>query len=408
MTVTVEQARRFLLLKHGLLGDHSFIGKQGALDYIRQTGGIQFDPVDVCGRSADIALQARVRGYDKTQLDELLYKDRALFDFFDKNLCICPVEDWPLLLGKGQRLGGGYAEAYNRRGGEAVRKMEPLVRRLIAERGSVSAGDVKTDERIVWAWSALCSLPRATLESMYFRGELIVHHKTGTNKSYAFAKDYIPAEILRSAPPYADEAGRLALFVYRRIGAVGLLWNRPSDAWLGLSLKAQQRQNAFERLLSEEKITAVCVDDGKDAFYLHTADLPLLEKAVSDEKSRPRCELLAPLDCMMWDRKVIKALFGFDYSWEIYTPAAKRRYGAYVLPMLYGERFIGRVEGIADRKAKTLVVRNVWYEPDVRQTKMINKAVSDCLTRFAAFNDCQSVSAGEISQPRPESCTERS
>ena len=90
-----SQARRFLLLKHGLLGPYRFKGKRGALEYIRQAGCIQFDPVDVCGKNAELILHARVQGFKKSMLYALLYEDRALVDYPDKQLSIWPVEDWP-------------------------------------------------------------------------------------------------------------------------------------------------------------------------------------------------------------------------------------------------------------------------------------------------------------------------
>ena len=93
--LTNRQARQFMLLKQGLLGEYRFIGKQGAYDYVRQMGCIQFDPVDVCGKNAELTLQSRVKGFSKKTLYELLYEDRLLIDFPDKNLSILPAKDWP-------------------------------------------------------------------------------------------------------------------------------------------------------------------------------------------------------------------------------------------------------------------------------------------------------------------------
>ena len=97
--LTMIRARRFLLLKQGLIGEHRFIGKEGALRYVKQAGCIQFDPVDVCGRNAELSLQSRVKGFKKKHLEELLYKDRLLVDYPDKELSIFPVEDWPYFQG---------------------------------------------------------------------------------------------------------------------------------------------------------------------------------------------------------------------------------------------------------------------------------------------------------------------
>lgn len=389
IALTNRQARQFILLKHGLLGDYKYSGKQGVLDFIHQAGCVQFDPVDVCGRNADIALNARVRDYTKEMLDELLYQDRRLVDYFDKNLSIISVEDLPAFLRK--KLGGGYAEAYDRRGGDAVQRMKPLILQLIAEHGHISAAEIGVDETIEWHWSIMTSLPRAALESMYFRGELIIHHKTGTNKSYALMEDHISADILNIAPPFTTEEERLAWHIRRRIGAVGLLWNRVSDSWLGLGVKTAERSAAFSKLLNGGDIFEVEVEGLKERLYMREDDRTILDTALTEKVFTLRCELIAPLDSFIWDRKLIKALFGFEYTWEIYTPAVKRKYGAYVLPILYGERFVGRIEVVCERKAKILIVKNIWYEDDVKQSENLQTAIGRCLKRFAAFNACETI-----------------
>ncbi|MDD4495589.1 MAG: crosslink repair DNA glycosylase YcaQ family protein [Eubacteriales bacterium] len=95
ITLTSRQARQFMLLKQGLLGEYKFAGKQGILNFIRQTGCIQFDPIDICGRNAELTLQSRVKGFTKDLLDDLLYKDRLLLDHPDKNISIILTENWP-------------------------------------------------------------------------------------------------------------------------------------------------------------------------------------------------------------------------------------------------------------------------------------------------------------------------
>ena len=91
----------------------------------------------------------------------------------------------------------------------------------------------------------------------------------------------------------------------------------------------------------------------------------------------------------MWDKSLVLALWDYQYSWEIYTPQAKRKYGYYTLPILYGERFVGRIEAVPDRKTGVLVVRNVWWEDDTRCTKKLYSALEQTLKKFAKFNDCK-------------------
>jgi uncharacterized protein YcaQ len=204
-------------------------------------------------------------------------------------------------------------------------------------------------------------------------------------------KDYIPSEILNAGPPFTTEEERFAWHVKRRIGAVGLLWNRTSDAWLGLGMKPAERAAAFGKLLDDGIIFGVTVEGMKEPLYILTDDAAVLDTVLSANRFTPRCELIAPLDSFIWDRKLIKALFEFEYTWEIYTPVFKRKYGAYVLPLLYGEQFIGRVEVVCDRKTKTLIVKNIWYEDTVKQTKNFLSAFKRCLKRFAQFNGCDNI-----------------
>ena len=97
---------------------------------------------------------------------------------------------------------------------------------------------------------------------------------------------------------------------------------------------------------------------------------------------------------MLWDRKLIEAIWDYKYSWEVYTPAEKRKYGYYVLPMVYGRNLVGRIEAVADRKSGILEVRNVWYEPGVRETKKYAHALDMSIKRLARFNDCGQVRMG--------------
>lgn len=178
-----------------------------------------------------------------------------------------------------------------------------------------------------------------------FGGELAIHHKNGTMKYYDRIENCVPADILAEPEPYPSDFAHRKWRVLKRIGSLGLLWNRASDAWLGIAgLKAKETT------------------------------------------SRQRCEFIAPLDNMLWDRKLIQALFDFEYKWEIYTPQAERKYGYYVLPILYGERFVGRIEMVYDKKNKELQVSNLWYEPDIKPTKALESKINAALKRFARFH----------------------
>ena len=391
LNITPDQARQFILLKQGLLGRHRFAGKDGAYQYVRQAGCIQYDPVDVCGRNAELTLQSRVKGFTKRMLDDLLYRDRLLVDYADKELSIWPSEDWPYFASYRERsmaLGKTFS---------GIPELEEEAIRHIRANGPVSSDSLPLEGTVFWHssmhwsghWHKESPAARSVLEQLYTDGVLLIHHKSGTRKFYDLADKYLPADLLAAPDPCPDESARLDWRVLRRIGAVGLLWNRRSDAWLGISMAAEERDAAFARLEKAGRITPVRVEGLRFPLYVLNTDLPLLESVRSGQADcKARLEFLAPLDPMLWDRKLIEALFGFQYSWEIYTPASKRKYGYYVLPVLYGDRLVERIEPKTDRKANSLTVQNIWFEPGVRQTKTLSGMIDKAVCRLARFNGC--------------------
>ena len=391
LTVTLDQARQFILLRQGLLGEHRFIGKNGAYQYVRQAGCIQFDPVDVCGRNAELTLQSRVKGITRKTLSDLLYRDRLLVDYSDKELSIWPIEDWPYF--------ADYRERSIEHGKQfpGIPELEEKAVAYIRKHGPVSSDTLPIEGTIFWHssmhwsghWDKDSLAARSVLEQLYTDGVLLIHHKTGSRKYYDLADKYLPAELLSAPNPCPDEASWLCWRVKRRIGAVGLLWNRNSTAWLGINMTTEQRIASFDRLEKDDVITPVQVEGIRFPLYMLTEDLPLLASVTAGQASlKPRLEFLAPLDPMLWDRKLIEAVWGYRYSWEIYTPVVKRKYGYYVLPVLWGDRLIGRIEPKADRKAKSLTVQNVWLEPGVRRTKKLSAQIDRAVQRLARLNDC--------------------
>lgn len=389
--LTKEQARRFLLLKHGLLGAYKFEGKEGICEFVNQAGCIQFDPIDVCGKNAELVLQSRVAGFTKTMLGELLYEDRKLVDYFDKQLAIISIADWKYFDRTRERY------RLHGRSRDKVDSAADEVKRFIRERGAACSKDIPLKETVDWSWSPT-TLSRAVLESLYFRGDLIVHHKKGTIKYYALAEDHIGSAILSAEDPNQSDADFMKWMVMRRIRSVGILWNKPSDAWLGIeSMKAQARKDAFAALLKEEAIVSCSVEGIADPLYIALEDEPLLQAALSSTTDyERRVEFLAPLDNFLWDRKLIKALFDFDYKWEIYTPIAARKYGYYVLPVLYGEALVGRIELVADKKAKRLRVVHFWPELGAEPDETFRRMLRERIYRFAAFNGCDEVTEDTV------------
>ena len=392
--ITKEQARRFILLKQGLIGSYRYIGKQGAYDFIREAGCIQYDPVDVCGKNAELTLQSRVKGFTKKNLQDLLYKDRLLVDYPDKELSIWPSEDWPYF--------SSYRERSLQMGKtfDGLAELETEAISYIKDNGPVCSDSLPIEGEIFWHssmhwsghWDRKSPAARSVLEQLYTDGKLLIHHKNGSRKYYDLAEKYLPAEILEADNPFEDESKFMSWRVLRRIGAVGLLWDKTSTAFVGMYLKADERKKILAELEQEGKIRSIYIEGIKLPFYYRSEYDDLMQSVLEETANlKPRMSFIAPLDPLMWDKSLVQEIFDFKYSWEIYTPAVKRKYGYYTLPIIFGDRFIGRIEAVPDKKDKVLQVKGLWWESDVKVTKKINNALEKTLKQFAKFNDCQSV-----------------
>ena len=393
-TITREQARQFILAKQGLIGQYRFTGKDGAYEYVRQAGCIQYDPVDVCGKNAELTLQSRVKGFTKPMLQKLLYKDRKLVDYADKELSIWPSEDWPYFSSyrdRSVRLGKTF---------KGLKALEKKAVEYIRENGPVSSDMLPVEGEIFWHssmhwsgnWQKKSQAARSVLEQLYTDGVLVIHHKKGSRKYYDLAERHLPLEVLNSGNPCSSDEDFMYWRVLRRIGAVGLLWDKNSTAFLGIDINAEKRKKALEYLCANKAVIPVAVEGIKQTFYYRAEDEDLMKSVTCGQADlKPRMSFIAPLDPLMWDKALILALWDYQYSWEIYTPASKRKYGYYTLPVLFGDRFVGRIEAVPDRKRGVLVVRGLWWEPGIRQTKKLCNALDRTLRNFAKFNGCTSV-----------------
>lgn len=383
--LTKEEARSFLFLRHGLRGERRYRGKEGVMEFIRSVGCIQFDPIDVCGKNPELVLQSRVEGFKKEMLYELLYEDRRLIDHFDKSLAIYPAEFWPGF----RRVREEFRERALKH--QETHEVSAEVLQIIRTKGPVSSSDIGFGNTIVWDWGNKSKLARAILEVLYYQGDVLIHHKNGSRKYYDLAEALLKESNLNDKDPFKDDHDFKKWRVLRRIEAVGLLWDKPSDAFLMIrDLKAKERIKIFHELKSEGKIIPITVEGIKEILYLSLRDKAILDESLKGGKSdlEERIEFLAPLDNLIWDRKLIKALFDFDYKWEIYTPAEQRKFGYYTLPILSGNRFIGRIELSTQRKDKELHVKNLWLEEGVHFDQNLHENLQEALERFKIFSNC--------------------
>ena len=385
MTLTKQEARRFLLTHQHLWPPYAIEGKSGIVQYIRHVGCIQFDPLNIVGHNHDLTLQARIADFRPAMIQELLYSDRQLLDGWDKNMSIYHVEDWPYF-----RRYREQNRKQPRRSGEQIESALHQVRRAIEERGPLSSLDLEMKQVVDWWWSPT-TLARAALESMYLWGELVIHHKVHTRRVYDFASRHLPQELLNAADPNESDEQFYEWYALRRIGSMGLLWNKSGDGWLGISdFKSAKRQAAINSLLKQKKIMEIQVDGINAPLYLRSRDLPFLQ-AIRDAEEPPRAAILAPLDNLLWERRLVEAIFDFTYRWEVYKPVHEREYGYYVLPVLYGDRFVARFEPGRDKESGVLQIKQWWWEAGIELNEALKTELYRCFQRFLRYLDCEKI-----------------
>ena len=379
LTLTNRQAREALVRWHNLDGADGFRGIDGARAVMDRLGTIQFDPLNVAGRNPDLVLQARVRGYRPDYLRKLLYEERHLVDGFDKEMCVYTARDFPGFAPvRAMRSADGRRWMEGRGQGEAFDMLDDILE-IIKERGPSSLSDIPIGESRDFGWG-----PRrpsgAAIEDLFAAGRLCVADKAGTQRRFDLTERVLPADCL--APVARDRQAFEDWYVKRRLGCVGLLWDKRGGAWQGYVVGDDSaRKAALKRLSDRGEIIPCRVEGQRAKFYA----LPQVVRAADGANRRPACRFLAPLDNLMWDRDMIQALFGFRYRWEVYTPVVKREYGYYVLPVLYGSRFVARFEPEPVGKAGCVRVKAWWWEDGVRVSATLLAAVEAALNLFARF-----------------------
>ncbi len=399
LSISNRTARRFLLAHQRLWPPRKLRGKEGVLEFIRHVGCIQYDPLNVVGRNPDLVLNARLSNYKPAMLDEMLYSDRSLLDGIDKVASIFPVEDYPSF----ERRRANKREKYSQPG-EEVMKISADVRAAIAEQGPLPSLDIRHDQKIDWSWGPTRAA-KAALEALEATGELGVHNRIGTRRYYDLRSRLIASDLITSIDPHLTMEDYWDWHVLRRVGGLGLSNPRASEYWLGiLEMKSRQRQESLRRLVEGGEVAAVEAEGAPHTLFMRAEDLPLLEKVQRRGSRGPhaRAAFIGPLDNLMWDRDLLRWLFDFDYIWEVYKPAHVRRYGYYVLPVLYGDKFIARWDPSFDKNTRALTIQNWWWEADMHPDDALKVALVECFQQLVRYLNIESIAlAPTISSRHP-------
>jgi uncharacterized protein YcaQ len=407
--VSAAAARRFLVLRHFLAPPRALHpGEQSVLDVLQRLGSLQFDPLEVAGRNHDLVLHARISGYRREMTDSLLYERRLLFEAYNKGLSILPAAELPLY-----RLTWDQARVGH--DGGAFDEHAPLVEELldrIRRDGPLSSTDILPRAAIDWYWRPTNPV-RAILEALAEAGILGITRRDGNRRVYDLAERLFPVDLLAQRRTVREQVRHRLLSRYRANGLLGT--GGQAELWIGTGPAAPDsrrpghptRTELRAELLADGTLVPVAVEGLRGPRLVVASDLPLLGRAVAEAAAglspggaAPAVSFLAPLDPFCWDRDLLRGLFGFHYVWEVYVPGPKRRWGYYVLPVLFGDRLVGRIEPRIDRPARAIRVLGTWWEPgfDPLDAEGFVPAFASALTAYRAFGG-----ANRVTFPRDRS-----
>lgn len=403
LTIDVETARRFILGKQGLWPGRRWRGLKGTAQCMRAMEYLQLDPLQIIARSQDIQLHSRVLDYTPGMWEEVAYKQRKFFDWGGW-LAVRPMDElphWRVVMERerdtGTRIGSmGLEHA------EAVVEMREILR----ERGTVSNRDFEMAARKRTTSYRGRKDSALALYYLWRIGEVMTHHRERFERVYALAESVAPKHLLRESDD--DEVDRF--LIKKDISFLGLSRvKRASDAF-HRGVPFDHMQPIREGLLANGEVIEVRVEGWKELYYalasdaktlraLSTGRVPMAWKPL-ETTTMEEVVFLSPLDPVS-GRGRAKALFDFDYVWEVYKPEPQRKFGYYVLPVLWGDRLVARFDSKLDRTTNTFVILGLWLENKaLRSDEAFAEALARGLTRFVAFLGASKLDARAVKEPR--------
>lgn len=355
-------ARRIFIDRHALADAPTpKQSRDDLLALIDRIGFVQLDSIQTVERAHHMILFARNQTYRKSHLADLLENERALFENWTHDASIIPTRFFPQWKSSFATKAPHLAKRWQGYGREGFVEQAKIVLAEIAKRGPCRTAEIGQDEKRSsggwWEWNP----SKTALEYLWHTGDLCVCHRQNFHKVYDLTENVIPAQH-RAHTPDRDELidwscrEAMTRLGFATAGDLAKFWGliTPAEAktWT-------ERQNA----LIEVEIDA---KDGT-APRKHLAHPDLLDEQPPAPPARIR--ILSPFDPMIRDRKRAKRLFGFEYTIEVFVPAAKRKYGYYVFPIMEADAMIGRIDMKADRAEDALIVKGLWLEPRVKLSK---------------------------------------
>jgi len=378
VTVSAEAARRFLVARHFLAPARSVAGgADGVLEVLRRLGSIQFDPIAVAGRNHDLVLHARVAGYEPAWCDEL-YERREIFEATNKAMSFVPTTEFPWFRHAMGRKGPRF---HNAALADNAAAAERVLQRIRAE-GPLSSRDFEGEAGATKDWFGMPeNAVRSVLEAYTAMGVIGLARRDGNLRYYDLLERLLPADVLAQEVPEHEQLLHKLLSRYR---AHGLLAAGGAGGTFDRIANPEARRALQKELVENGSLAPVEVEGVRGKRFVLAGELPLLE---SPSEAATSVAFIAPFDSLLWDTKLLASLFGFEFVWEGFFKADRRRWGYYVLPILFGDRFVGRIEPRIERNERVVHILGLWWEDgfDPKRADGFLDAMRDALRAYVRF-----------------------
>ncbi|MCB8967995.1 MAG: crosslink repair DNA glycosylase YcaQ family protein [Chloroflexota bacterium] len=394
-TLTRQDVRRLAISRQHLDGAE----RPSLLDVIRDLGCVQLDPIRHVERTHLLVLWSRLGLFDTAELERLRFEERALFEYWAHAASLVLTEEWPV---HGWYMRHLQAQPDHKWMAENREMIDPLLQEMVAEfqKGPRMSRDLELeqDPRFDSRWWS-GRYASVLIDYLWSRGKLIVYGRPFNNhRVWGIADDFWPDWTPREE--WSDE--QVTRFsVQKAVRALGAA--TPKQIKQHYTRGRYPKLTAVLHKLVKEGVlheVTVLADDGTPLpgpWYLHQDDGGLLAQIQAGEWNG-RTTLLSPFDNLICDRDRTELLFDFFFRIEIYVPKAKRQYGYYVLPILHGDRLIGRIDADMDRKTNTLHMHNVYAEDGAPQDAATVQAITQAAANLAQFLGAEGVVWGNVPQ----------
>lgn len=360
--------------------------KADVLQAIRRLGALQIDTINVVARAPYFVLWSRLGAYEPRWLDEL-EAEGALFEYWAHEACFIPVEDYALyrhrMIDPGS-LGWKYSHAWVAAHPEVVERVLAAIR----ERGPVRSADFARQGgkgNGWWDWKP----EKRALEALFTAGELMVARRERFQRVYDLRERVLPGWSDTQLPPKEETQRALVLKAVRALGVTGARW--VADYFRFGKDEARAVPGMLAELAAEGALLAAQVEGCAGPAYIHPDHAALAEAAAAGALVPTLTTLLSPFDPLVWDRARTRAVFGFDYTIECYTPAPKRRYGYFCLPILHRGELVGRLDPKVHRTEGRFEVKALYLEPEVPVSDELAAGLAGALKECAAWHGAPEV-----------------